>query len=218
MAKAAKRATRADPWENRKLGQDEKYAQRASAESDSKVDDALGLQMISIRLPRQLIERLKLIATHSGVGYQPLMRDVLSRYAHGELIQVLRQQAEIAQLEDRSKAAYEVRAAYAVKVGRKKNEVSRAALSRLCRKYGIRKLGLFGSAARRELRSTSDVDLLVEFGPESHASLFDFPEMQRDLSAVFGNRSVDLVPPQVMRNPHRRKAMMADLRVLYQAR
>jgi predicted nucleotidyltransferase/DNA-binding XRE family transcriptional regulator len=97
-------------------------------------------------------------------------------------------------------------------------DASRAKLSRLCRKYGIRKLGLFGSAARRELRSTSDVDLLVEFGPESHASLFDFPDMQREFSVVFGNRSVDLVPPQVMRNPHRRKAIMADLTILYQAR
>jgi predicted nucleotidyltransferase len=67
-------------------------------------------------------------------------------------------------------------------------------------------------------RSASDVDLLVEFAPESHASLFDFPEMQREFSAVFGNRCVDLVPQQVMRNPHRRKAIMADLRVLYEAR
>jgi predicted nucleotidyltransferase len=114
-------------------------------------------------------------------------------------------------------AAHETRAVYGVTPAAE-IDVSRAALSRLCRKYGIRKLGLFGSAARRELRSTSDVDLLVEFGPESNASLFDFPEMQREFSAVFGNRSVDLVPPQVMRNPHRRKAIMADLRVLYEAR
>lgn len=97
-------------------------------------------------------------------------------------------------------------------------DVSRSALSRLCRKYGVRKLGVFGSAARRELRSGSDVDLLVEFAPESNASLFDFPAMQQEFSALFGNRSVDLVPPRVLRNPHRRKAILADLRVLYEAR
>lgn len=109
------------------------------------------------------------------------------------------------------RAAYEVTPEAVV-------EVSRPALARLCRKYGVRKLSLFGSASRRELRSTSDVDLLVEFGPASSASLFDFPAIQQEFSALFGNRSVDLVPPEVLRNPHRRKAILPDLRVLYEAR
>ncbi len=65
------------------------------------VDKALGLQMISIRLPVRLIEQLKVIAMHRGIGYQPLMRDVLGRFARGELIQVLRLQTEIAKLEGR---------------------------------------------------------------------------------------------------------------------
>jgi predicted nucleotidyltransferase len=97
-------------------------------------------------------------------------------------------------------------------------EVSRSALARLCRKYGVRKLSLFGSAARREMKSTSDIDLLVEFAPDSRASLFDFPAMQRDFSQLFGNRSVDLVPPEVLKNPYRRKAILPDLRLLYEAR
>lgn len=97
-------------------------------------------------------------------------------------------------------------------------EVSRAALARLCRKYGVRKLSLFGSAARKEMKSASDVDLLVEFAPESRASLFDFPAMQRDFSELFGHRRVDLVPPEVLKNPYRRKAILPDLRVLYEAR
>lgn len=96
--------------------------------------------------------------------------------------------------------------------------VSKASLARLCRKYGVRKLSLFGSAARRTMNSTSDVDLLVEFAPESRASLFDFPSMQRDFSEAFGNRRVDLVPPEVLKNPYRRKAILPDLRVLYEAR
>ena len=96
--------------------------------------------------------------------------------------------------------------------------VPRAALSHVCRKYGVRKLSLFGSAARTEMKSTSDVDLLVEFAPESRASLFDFPAMQRDFSELFGHRRVDLVPPEVLKNPYRRKAILPDLRVLYEAR
>lgn len=69
-------------------------------------------------------------------------------------------------------------------------DVSKATLARLCRKYGFRKLSLFGSAARRTMNSTSDVDLLVEFAPESRTSLFDFPSMQRDFSEAFGHRVV----------------------------
>ena len=97
-------------------------------------------------------------------------------------------------------------------------QVSKASLARLCRKYGVRKLSLFGSAGRRTMNSTSDVDLLVEFAPESRTSLFDFPSMQRDFSEAFGNRRVDLVPPEVLKNPYRRKTILPDLRVLYEAR
>ena len=96
--------------------------------------------------------------------------------------------------------------------------VHRASLARLCRKYGVRKLSLFGSAARKTMNSKSDVDLLVEFAPESRASLFDFPAMQRDFSELFGPRRVDLVPPEVLKNPYRRKTILPDLQTLYEAR
>lgn len=96
--------------------------------------------------------------------------------------------------------------------------VHRASLARLCRKYGVRKLSLFGSAARKTMNSKSDVDLLVEFAPESRASLFDFPAMQRDFSELFGHRRVDLVPPEVLKNPYRRKTILPDLQTLYEAR
>lgn len=98
MAKARKRTDESSAWDDRKLGSDERFVARADKNEEASVDDALGLQMISIRLPKRLIEQLKVIALHSGIGYQPLMRDVLSRFAHGELIQVLRQQTEISQL------------------------------------------------------------------------------------------------------------------------
>jgi predicted nucleotidyltransferase len=108
-------------------------------------------------------------------------------------------------------ASYEVTSASSM-------EVPRALLARLCRKYGVRKLSLFGSAARQTMNSKSDVDLLVEFSPGSQASLFDFPAMQRDFSELFGHRRVDLVPPEVLKNPYRRKAILPDLTVLYEAR
>lgn len=96
-----------------------------------------------------------------------------------------------------------------------KLEVPKRRLQALCRKYRIRKLSIFGSAARGEARADSDVDLMVEFEPESAPSLWDFPEMQKEFSALFGGRRIDLVPPQAMDNPHRRKSIARDLRVLY---
>lgn len=50
---------------------------------------------------------------------------------------------------------------------------------------------LFGSAARDELKATSDVDLLVEF--DHPVGLFDFVRPQRQLETLL-HRRVDLVP------------------------
>jgi hypothetical protein len=83
MARTKKRAARSDPWETGKLGNDERYVRRVSAAEEARIEAALGLRTISIRLPERLIEQLKLIAIHRGIGYQPLMRDVLSRFASG---------------------------------------------------------------------------------------------------------------------------------------
>ncbi|AWV07217.1 hypothetical protein C9I47_1516 [Lysobacter maris] len=44
----------------------------------------MGLQMISIRLPKVLIEDLKRFAEREGLGYQPLIRRVLMRWVGHE--------------------------------------------------------------------------------------------------------------------------------------
>ena len=80
-----KKITPKSAWESRALGAEHDYVQVASPELESRVEAALGLQMISIRLPKDLIDTLKLIAKYRGTGYQPLMRDVLNRFAASEL-------------------------------------------------------------------------------------------------------------------------------------
>lgn len=72
-------------WENGKLGLDEKHVKRTSQEEMAAMQAALGMKAISIRLPVQLIEAMKAIAAHHGIGYQPLMRDVLQRFARAEM-------------------------------------------------------------------------------------------------------------------------------------
>ncbi len=71
-------------WDNGEFGHSAEHAVAASANLDAEIDDALGLQMISIRLPKKLIDDLKLIAKKEGLGYQPLIRKVLIRFAHAE--------------------------------------------------------------------------------------------------------------------------------------
>jgi len=92
--------------------------------------------------------------------------------------------------------------------------VSREVLNRLALKFHIRKLSLFGSAARGEMRPDSDIDLLVEFEPGKAPSLWSAAELQDAFSRLFGGRHVDIVPPEVLRNPYRRKTIERDLKVL----
>ena len=91
MKKPARIAATSDAWEQGTLGRDEAFVRRSSPAREHAVDDALGLQMISIRLPKELLSRVKLIAGYRGVAYQPLMRDVLGRWARAEMIEIARQ-------------------------------------------------------------------------------------------------------------------------------
>ncbi|CRD54372.1 hypothetical protein [Stenotrophomonas indicatrix] len=71
-------------WESGEFGLSEQHALAAPASVERDIDDALALQMISIRLPKQLLNDLKLIAPKEGLGYQPLIRRVLQRFVEGE--------------------------------------------------------------------------------------------------------------------------------------
>ncbi len=67
-------------WDNRELGASEVHMRVLSEEEEREIDDGLGLQHISIRLNKGLIEQLKKLALLEAIGYQPLIRQVLMRY------------------------------------------------------------------------------------------------------------------------------------------
>ena len=73
-----------DPWESRTLGASEKHACKLPHKEELAIDEALGLQIISIRLQKKLIANLKLIAKHEGIGYQPLIRQVLTHFVRDQ--------------------------------------------------------------------------------------------------------------------------------------
>lgn len=80
------------PWESGELGASVKHAKPVSREHTAAVDESLGLQMISIRLQKSLIDDLKYLADREGLGYQPLMRRVLVRYAAHEFKMIAMEQ------------------------------------------------------------------------------------------------------------------------------
>lgn len=82
-----------EAWDSRALGANEAFVGVADASDTAAVDAALGLQPISIRLHKSLIEDFKIIAQFHGLGYQTLMRQVLVRFADCEKKQLIREYA-----------------------------------------------------------------------------------------------------------------------------
>jgi hypothetical protein len=82
-----------EAWESGQLGQDERFVQVAPAIDENLINESLDLQLISIRLQKSLIEDLKAIARINGLGYQPLMRQILTRFAEAEKRQMLMERA-----------------------------------------------------------------------------------------------------------------------------
>ena len=78
-----------EAWESGELGKSDAHVRKTSLETEQQIDEALGLQAISIRLPKATIEVYKNLAKMHGVGYQPLMRDAICRWAESELKMLL---------------------------------------------------------------------------------------------------------------------------------
>jgi len=66
----------------------------------------------------------------------------------------------------------------------------------LRRRFGVRSLSLFGSAARGAISDDSDIDVLVEF--EQPATFDRFMDLKFYLEALLG-RSVDLVTANALK-------------------
>jgi len=78
-----------EKWENGELGRREEFVAVAPESESAALDSALAMKLVSIRLPIPLIESLKAIAAHHGVAYQPMIRDLLTRFARSEIHQIV---------------------------------------------------------------------------------------------------------------------------------
>ena len=94
-------------------------------------------------------------------------------------------------------------------------QVDESKLAELCRRYRVRELSLFGSAARGEMRPESDIDLLVEFLPGAKVDLVEYSGLMLDLSKLIG-RKVDLVSKNGLK-PLIRASVLEEARLVYAA-
>ena len=92
--------------------------------------------------------------------------------------------------------------------------INKQAVAVFCKKWKIVEMSLFGSVLRDDFNPDSDIDVLVTFNPEAKWSLWDFPQMQDELKAIFG-REVDIVEKDALRNPFRRHSILTTRQVVY---
>ncbi|WP_264520930.1 nucleotidyltransferase family protein [Flavobacterium sp. N1994] len=74
-------------------------------------------------------------------------------------------------------------------------------VKRLCTRYNVEKMYLFGSVLNTTFNKESDIDLLVKFKAIELSKYFDnYMEFKENLEKLFG-REVDLVEEQTLKNP-----------------
>jgi len=69
--------------------------------------------------------------------------------------------------------------------------VTPEAIARISEQHGIREISIFGSSLRRDFRSDSDVDLLIEMEPNRAIGFFGLHAIEAEFSELF-ERKVDL--------------------------
>jgi predicted nucleotidyltransferase len=73
-------------------------------------------------------------------------------------------------------------------------------------KYGINKLGVFGSFSKGEERENSDIDIVIEM---TEPDIFKMVHIKNDLEKLF-RKTVDLVRNRERMNPYLKKRIEKD--------
>ncbi|MFL5259173.1 MAG: nucleotidyltransferase family protein [Hyphomicrobiales bacterium] len=93
----------------------------------------------------------------------------------------------------------------------------RREIAELCRLFHVRRLDVFGSAARgTDFTEESDIDFLVEYGPEHAPGLREYFDLRDALSRLL-EREIDLVEMSAIRNPYLRAEIEHSRQLLHAA-
>jgi uncharacterized protein len=91
-------------------------------------------------------------------------------------------------------------------------------IAALCRRHGVERLDMFGSAAGIDFNpASSDTDFIVTFQEPARAKAFDnFFGLREGLEDLFGSR-IDLMTAAQIRNPYLAAAVEKSRRQIYAA-
>ncbi len=96
-----------------------------------------------------------------------------------------------------------------------KIEDIRKVASPACRAFNVKRLDAFGSTARGESTTSSDVDLLVEFREPDVFPARRFFGLLHELEDALGCE-VDLLTPASLRNPYFRRRVLQERTPVYE--
>lgn len=90
-------------------------------------------------------------------------------------------------------------------------------IKRLCKKYEVKSMYLFGSSLRGNFGNESDIDILLSFNEISIDQYTDnYFDLHYELEALF-NRKVDLITERSLTNPYLIKSIEETKELLYAA-
>ncbi|MBL7163210.1 MAG: nucleotidyltransferase domain-containing protein [Anaerolineales bacterium] len=89
---------------------------------------------------------------------------------------------------------------------RERFPLSKYDIAVFCQRNHIRRLSLFGSVLSEDFTSTSDIDVLVEFEPETQVGFIRFAGLEIELSQLVG-REVDIRTPEDLSRYFRQDVM-----------
>jgi predicted nucleotidyltransferase len=97
-------------------------------------------------------------------------------------------------------------------------EAKREEVAEICRRFHVRRLDVFGSAAREDFDpARSDVDFLVQFERDHPLGGLDaYFGLREALEYLFG-RKVDLVAPSRLKNPYLQRSIKKSRQNVYAA-
>jgi uncharacterized protein (DUF4415 family) len=84
-SKEAEIQNTAEAWENGELGREAMHAEVSPKDVGIQVDEALDLEIISIRLEKDLIESFKILGKKYDISYKPLMRHALKSFIQSQI-------------------------------------------------------------------------------------------------------------------------------------
>jgi hypothetical protein len=97
--------------------------------------------------------------------------------------------------------------------------IPKVKIEAFCKRWQIVEFSFFGSVLREDFRPNSDIDVLVEFLPNSPWGLLDHAKMEEELSQIF-NKPVDLVNKKAIENSRnwiRKENILKSAEVYYAA-